>query len=133
MIQEVDTYIEGWANDLATRLTEIRYMDIDVIKASMKAHLRSAIVDCMDLKIGDAEKKINELKEKIASPATSNQKKWHLMQQIGALKPEKKAANFLKFSIRHHDEYRHLKNLVAEKFGQEQLDDFLSVIKNDNQ
>lgn len=129
MILEVDAYIENWASDLAIRLTEVRYMDVDVIKAAMKTHLKSAIIDCMDLKIGDAEKKINSLKEQIADRSISNQKKWHLMQQIGALNPKKKQANFLKFSIKHHDEYRHLKNLISQKFGKEQLMELIAIIE----
>ncbi len=58
----VDDLINYWSEALSERLIEIRYIDMDEMKAAMTVHFKSALVDCLKIQISETEKKLVEAK-----------------------------------------------------------------------
>lgn len=91
-MKETDSAIEYWSELLANRLVEIRFIDMDEIKAAIKVHIKSSLYHCLKIQIPEIELKLNEVKIKYASLKGSNK---HIQAEILSLKQQLKGSNKL--------------------------------------
>lgn len=91
-MNETDNSIEYWSELLANRLVEIRFIDMDELKAAIKIHIKSSLYHCLKIQLPEIYSKLNEVKLKYASLKGSNQ---HIQAEILLLKQQLKETNKL--------------------------------------
>lgn len=89
----VEELIDFWAKSLSDRLIEIRFIDIDEMKASIKVHLKSALFDCLKVQLPQTEQKLIEIKKKYVSHVGGSNN--HIQSEIIHLKQKLKEENKL--------------------------------------
>lgn len=87
-MNNVEDIINYWAENLSERLVEIKFIDIDEMKASMKVHLKSALFDCLKIQLSETEKKLVEAKRKFTQ--TIGRSNNHIQDEIISLKAKTK-------------------------------------------
>lgn len=87
-MSDLESHIENWSDALAERLLEIRFIDIDLMKASMKVHLKSAMMDCLRIQLTETESRLIETKKHYIN--FGGGKNNHIQAEIVELKRKKK-------------------------------------------
>lgn len=87
-MSNVENLIDHWSSSLAERLIEIRFIDIDEMKAAMKVHLKSALFDCLKIQLPEVEKKLIEAKRNYVTNGGGRNN--HIQEEIISLKAQTK-------------------------------------------
>lgn len=92
-MSEIENQISFWSSSLSERLLEIRFIDIDEMKAAMSVHLKSALYDCLNIQTSDIEKKLIDAKKRYVS--SGGGKNNHIQGEIIQLRAKLKEQNKL--------------------------------------
>ncbi len=82
--------IEYWANNLAERVIEIRFIDMNEMKSAISVHIKSALFDCLKMQVSETRKKLDEHKKQIQLGGSPNK---HVHANIISLKQKLKEEN----------------------------------------
>ena len=92
-MSNVENLIDQWSKSLSERLIEIRFIDIDDMKAAMKVHLKSAIFDCLKIQLPDTEQALIAAKNHYVTYGGGSNN--HIQSNIITLKQKLKEENKL--------------------------------------
>lgn len=112
-MQNVEEIINHWAESLSERLVEIRFIDIDEMKASMKVHLKSALFDCLKIQISQTEKKLIEAKKRFTQSFGSPNN--HIQNEIISLKAKTKEQQKLMSALERSERIKQQNKWMLEK------------------
>ncbi len=99
--------IDRWSISLAERLVEIRFIDLDEMKAAISVHIKSALFDCLKIQITETMRKLTETKKHYVNYGGG--KNNHIQAEIISLRQKLKEEN--KF-LAHLDRENSAKELV---------------------
>lgn len=111
-MDNVETLISYWSESLSERLVEIRFIDIDEMKAAMKVHLKSALFDCLKIQLPDVEKKLIEAKRNYVTNGGGRNN--HIQDEIIALKAQLKEKNKLLSTLEKFERIKQSNKWMAE-------------------
>ena len=123
----VERTISKWAHNLSERLVEIRFWDVDEMKAAMKVHLRETMRDCLKLKLSEVERERTKLIRKQTDPYTSGKAKQRITHEIAVLNLERKQTIRLMEDMRDRRKLEALKDFIELKFGSDVLKGFYEM------
>lgn len=109
----VEQLIQYWSTSLSERLIEIRFVDVDDMKAAMSSHLRSALFDCLKIQLPETEKKLNEAKRKYVSKHAGNTK--IIQKEIIDLKAKLKEQNKLLHTLEKFERIKQQNKWMLER------------------
>jgi hypothetical protein len=120
-MSEENELIDSWAKSLCERLIEIRFIDLEEMKAALVVHMKSALFDCLKVQISDTRRKLDETKKQYVNHGGG--KNNHIQSEIISLKQRLKQEN--KF-LAHLDRENQGRELVLwmRKYHEQSLLDF---------
>lgn len=118
---EFEKQIDYWSSSLAKRLVEIRFIDLDEMKAAMKAHLKSAMMDCIKVQLIATEQKLVDKKLHYAKHGGG--KNNHIQSEIISLRRKLKEENKLYAELDVENQNKEL-ILWMRRFNEKSLLDF---------
>lgn len=121
---KVKDAIDDFAKNIAEEVANIRYYEVDRIKAVASTRLNFAIQELLQLQLLDNEEEKAKLVDQYINPSIPNWKKEKLKRQITALNLEIKKSNRLRATFADYNEYRQLSHYLIDKFGVQILEDF---------
>jgi hypothetical protein len=116
--------IDDFARNIAQEVADIRYYEVDKIKAIAATRLNFAVQELLQLQFLDYEKQKATLVDQFINRHTPNWKKEKLKRQITALNLEMKQNNRLRATFADYNEYRQLSHYIIDKYGKDVLHDF---------
>lgn len=123
-LNKVRAAIEDFAKNIAQEVADIRYYEVDRIKAIASTRLNLAIQELLQLQLLDYEQEKAELVDEYLKSATPNWKKEKLKKEITKLNLVIKQNNRLKATFRDYNEYEQLRHYVIDNFGIPAIKDF---------
>lgn len=124
--------IDDFAKNIAEEVADIRYYEVDRIKAIASTRLNLAIQELLQMHLFDLEQEKAQLVDVYLDRNTPNWKKEKLKKEIANLNVELKMSNRLKCTFGDYNEYKQLRHYIKEKIGQDVLDDFAANYLNKN-
>jgi hypothetical protein len=116
--------IDDFAKNIAEEVANIRYYEVDRIKAIAATRLNFAIQELLHFQLLGYEEEKAKLVEVYLDRATPNWKKEKLKKEITALNLVIKKNNRLKTTFADYNEYEQLRHYVMDKFGIPAIKDF---------
>jgi hypothetical protein len=113
---EDEQLIDFWSDQLAKRLIEVRYVDVDVMKASIKVNFKNALFDCLKIQLSNTNEQLIAAKArynmasgnntgKIMAEIISLKKKLKQQNKLyGTMENDKKHGEIYKWMRKHHEQ-----------------------------
>jgi hypothetical protein len=124
--------IDDFAKSIAEEVANIRYYEVDRIKAVASTRLNMAIQELLQMHLFDLEQEKADLVAAYLDLRTPNWKKERLKKEIAGLNVELKKSRRLKCTFGDYSEYQQLRHYLKEGIGQQVLDDFEANYLNKN-
>jgi glutamyl-tRNA reductase len=121
---KVRAAIDDFAKNIAQEVADIRYYEVDKIKAIAATRLNFAVQELLQMQFLDYEQEKAKLVDQYIDPHIPNWKKEKLKRQITALNLEMKQNNRLRATFADYNELRQLSHYIIDKYGKEVLHDF---------
>lgn len=118
----IDKKIETWSELLANRLIEIRFVDMDEMKAAIKTHIKASLYECLKAQIPETERKLNQLKIRQAGGGNT----LPLQAEIVAMNQKRKEENEVYAKMDRENQGREMA-LWMRKYHNESIEEFYKM------
>jgi hypothetical protein len=116
--QIIQDKISEWADSLTERVTQIRIVNVDEIRASISTHIKAALYDCLYEQIPESEKELNKLKTDLLKGCNTE----YIKSKIISAKEKLKKENQLFARLRTENQDKELVLWMKEKHNESLLD-----------
>ncbi len=112
--------IDYWSKNLTERLVEIRFIDIDDMKAAIRVHVKSALSACLKVQLSETKRKLDEVKDHYVNYGGGRNN--HIQAEIISLKQKLKEENKLLSFLDNENKTRELVLWMRKNHEQSLLD-----------
>jgi len=121
IFKELHETMDAFAEVIAKEVAEKRFYEVAEVKAIAKTRLWSAIFECLNLQVSNAEIERRKLVEEYAD---AKENRIEIGAKLAKVNAQKADANRLMHNLRDLNRFEQLRKYVKEKFGISAWKDF---------
>ena len=110
MIEEVNKLIDDYSKSIAQELSDIRFWEVEKIKATISTMVKLAMIDCLEIQTIGLEKQKFSLVKEYNTPGIATWKLERLKMQLIEINKKIKEANRLRWEFSQDTDYRNFRD-----------------------